>query len=77
MPGVSTLDFSLTKNTRVSENANLQFRFEAFNILNRADFGIPRLVVRDDEGDIEANAGEIDDTTTTARQIQFGLKLIF
>ena len=77
MPGVSTLDLSLTKNTRVSENANLQFRFETFNILNRANFGIPALEVMDRRGDIEANAGEIDDTTTTARQIQFGLKLIF
>jgi Carboxypeptidase regulatory-like domain/TonB dependent receptor-like, beta-barrel/TonB-dependent Receptor Plug Domain len=43
-PGLASLDFSLVKNTyvrRISESFNIQFRAEAFNILNRANFNPP------------------------------------
>jgi hypothetical protein len=43
-PGITNLDFSIFKNNRVkriSENFNVQFRVEMFNILNHANFGVP------------------------------------
>src|SRR4029077_15123917 len=43
-PGLANLDFSLVKNNyikRISENFNVQFRAEFFNILNRANFAVP------------------------------------
>src|ERR1700674_1348805 len=43
-PGTSNLDFSVFKNNyikRMSENFNVQFRAEFFNILNRAHFAVP------------------------------------
>jgi len=70
-PGLSAFDLSLFKNTRLTEEMNLQFRAEFFNILNRTNFGVPNVVVT------APSAGIITSTTTTSRQIQFGLKLIF
>ncbi len=43
-PGLQEFDISLFKNNRIGERFNLQFRFEAFNILNRANFGAPGTV---------------------------------
>jgi hypothetical protein len=85
IPGVATFDFSLVKNTRLTEQTNLQFRAEFFNIFNRANFGDPstRLFLAGPTSTApttplrEASAGRITSTTTTARQIQFGLKLNF
>ncbi len=37
-PGLSQWDMSLIKNTKLTERLNLQFRWEVFNILNRANF---------------------------------------
>ena len=75
-PGLVSLDFSLTKNTRFRERANLQFRAEMFNALNHANFGTPNAIVFA-SGAVSPSAGLISSTTTTARQIQFGMKLIF
>ncbi len=80
LPGIANFDFSLTKNTYVrsiSEDFNIQFRFEAFNVFNRANFGAPELTVFDRRGRLNATAGRITETTTTSRQIQFGVKFIF
>lgn len=82
-PGLMTVNFSLFKNNyipKISETTNLQFRFEAFNVFNHPNFLAP---VPDDEqlfeatGAAIAGAGRIQETTTTARQLQFALKLIF
>jgi hypothetical protein len=77
-PGIAVLDFSALKNTRLSERVNLQFRAELFNILNRANFGTPNPVVFTSASSVPApTAGVITSTSTTSRQIQFGLKLLF
>jgi hypothetical protein len=83
-PGTSNLDFSLFKNNhimRISENFNVQFRAEFFNILNHANFAVP---VTPDHTDIFNStgaptgvAGLLTSTTTDARQIQFALKLVW
>jgi hypothetical protein len=81
-PGLANLDFSIFKNNyikRISENFNAQFRAEFFNILNRTNFAVP---VNPDNTDIFNSsgattgvAGLLTSTTTTAREIQFALKV--
>ena len=75
-PGLADVDFSIFKNTKVTERTTLQFRAELFNILNHANFGTPNAVVFS-SGTVSPSAGLITATATTSRQIQFGLKLIF
>jgi hypothetical protein len=75
-PGLATWDFSLLKDTRIREKLNLQFRAEIFNMLNRANFNTPNAVVFTPTG-VSPTAGLITSTSTTSRQIQFGLKLLW
>jgi hypothetical protein len=39
--GLSNVDFSVTKNTRLAERINLQLRAEFFNIFNHPNFALP------------------------------------
>ena len=75
-PGLADLDLSLFKNTKLTERTNLQFRAELFNALNHANFGTPNATVFSGTA-FNPSAGLITTTTTTSRQIQFGLKLVF
>ena len=69
-PGFQNWDFSVFKNTSITERATTQFRAEFFNIFNQAAFAIPgRLYGTPTLGLITA-AGP-------GRIIQFGLKVIF
>jgi hypothetical protein len=83
-PGLASLDFSLFKNNyikRISENFNVQFRAEIFNILNHANFAPPSTPTNTDifdgTGAPSGAAGQLNKTTTTSREIQFALKVIF
>ena len=77
-PGLATFDFSLLKDTKITEKLGLQFRAEFFNILNRANFNTPNLIAfTSATGAPSPTAGVITSTSTTSRQIQFGLKLIW
>jgi hypothetical protein len=43
-PNFRNVDFSVSKDTRLSflgEAGNVQFRFDAFNLFNRANYGVP------------------------------------
>jgi Carboxypeptidase regulatory-like domain len=75
-PGLATWDFSALKDTRISERLRLQFRAEIFNLLNRANFNLPNAVVFTPSG-VSPTAGTITSTSTTSRQVQFGLKLLW
>jgi hypothetical protein len=75
-PGLATWDLSFLKDTRLREKLNLQFRAELFNVLNRANFNTPNAVVFTPVG-VSPTAGVITATSTTSRQIQFGLKLLW
>ena len=75
-PGLADVDFSLFKNTAVTEKTNLQFRAEFFNIFNRSNYGPPNTTVFS-SGNISPSAGLITTTATFPRQIQLGLKLLF
>jgi Carboxypeptidase regulatory-like domain/TonB dependent receptor-like, beta-barrel/TonB-dependent Receptor Plug Domain len=89
-PGVTNLDFSVFKNNaikRISENFNIQFRVEMFNVLNHPNFAPPgpgdgNTDIYDASGvllspDNGGTAGVLLRTTTPERQIQFALKVIF
>jgi len=79
-PGIAKFDFTFVKSTGlpiINENTNLQFRAEFFNLFNRANFAIPAYLLFDRNGRRYANAGEITRTTTSSRQIQLALKLVF
>ena len=75
-PGLATWDFSTMKDTKLGERLNLQFRAEIFNLLNRANFNMPNEVAFTPSG-ISPTAGVITSTTTTSRQVQFGLKVLW
>jgi hypothetical protein len=83
-PGVTELDFSVFKNNyikSISERFNIQFRAELFNILNHPNFAPPVQGVNTDifdgTGSPNPTAGLLTRTTTTAREIQFAVKVIF
>lgn len=94
-PNLRTLDLAAVKNTRwakLGENTIVQFRVEAFNLLNRANFGTPSLQVFAGTPDnlnqppaslaptqpaAISTFGRIRSTVTSARQIQLGLRITF
>jgi hypothetical protein len=81
-PGTTNLDFSVFKNQsikRISENFNVQFRAEFFNVLNHPNFAIPPIAllytdIFDASGAPLSTAGVLTSTTTPGREIQFALK---
>jgi len=78
-PGLVNFDFSLFKNNQIKENLNVQFRAELFNVFNHSNFLAPtdNQTLFDQTGAPIASAGLIDTTSTTNREIQFALKLIW
>ncbi|MBV8729807.1 MAG: TonB-dependent receptor, partial [Acidobacteriia bacterium] len=80
-PSYYDTDASLIKNTQIKERLDLQFRAEVFNIFNRIQFdqlGTPGNTLSS-----PGTFGQVFDTvsqpdgTTSARQIQLALKLLF
>ena len=79
-PGVASFDFLVNKHFRINEGRELQFRAEFFNFFNRVNLAPPLLATRrifNVGGALSGSAGTITQTTTTSRQIQFGLKYVF
>ena len=86
-PGITSLDFSVFKNNhikRISENFNVQFRAEIFNIINHANFAPPGpgdgntdIFAADGTSLAGSTAGALVRTTIPERQIQFAIKIIF
>ncbi len=74
-------DLNLVKNTHITERVNLQFRAEVYNVLNRIQFDQPgasgdTLASPDTFGQSLSTITQ-PDGTTSARQIQLALKLLF
>jgi hypothetical protein len=69
-PGNKNLDLSLSKRFALTEKFNLQFRAEAFNATNTANFGFPAANISG------AGVGAIT-SAEEPRRVQFGLKLVF
>jgi len=87
-PGLLNLDFALNKDTHLKwlgEAGTLQFRAEAFNILNHPNFGMPNGTIFSGATNAFApaslapnsSAGLISSTVNTARQLQFAVKIVF
>ena len=81
-PGLATWDLAVLKDIGLGEGLRLQFRAEIFNLLNRANFNTPNLIVFTPPTDanptgVSGTAGAITSTSTTARQVQFALKLLW
>jgi hypothetical protein len=76
-PNLRVVDFSTFKNQQVGPTM-LQFRIEIFNLFNRANFAPPtNLTLFNPDGSRIPGAGRITRLTTPARQVQFGLKVLF
>jgi hypothetical protein len=69
-PGLINFDVSLLKNHRWGEHYNIQFRFEAFNFFNRANFNEPGRALGAANFGVISSAGD-------PRSLQFGLKFAF
>jgi outer membrane receptor protein involved in Fe transport len=86
-PRFNNTDFSVIKNTKLTETTRVQFRAEVFDIFNHANFGQPGRVAqinRNADGTFTTgNFGVITNTrfatgdSGSSRQIQFALKLLF
>jgi hypothetical protein len=80
-PGFYNLDFSVFKNNHIksiSENFNVQLRAEFFNVLNHAAFLEPvnNSTIFDQDGNPQG-ADSVDQLAVPAREIQFGIKVIW
>ena len=75
-PGLVSFDTSLFKRIKINETLNLQFRAEAFNVFNHANFSYPNQIIFSGNN-YSSSAGVISTTATSSRQLQFALKLMF
>ena len=76
-PKFVNTDFSIVKNTKLTERLNLQFRTEVFDLFNHPNFGDPTNTATSSAfGKILATRFSVGDFGS-ARQIQFALKLLF
>lgn len=86
-PGYVDTDVSISKDTKIFERLNTQFRAEFFNVFNHTNFGIPGLSAFAAVGGVTgspagitgnlSNAGQITSIVGTSRQIQLALKFLF
>jgi len=82
-PNLRTLDLALSKQAgfkTLGSDGRLEFRIEAFNVFNRANFGVPALVAFAGTTNNEAplsTFGRITTTITSGRQIQLGIRALF
>ena len=65
------LDFSTHKDFHIREGHNLEFRAEAFNVMNHPVWGLPNTTVT------STNYGRITSTNGSMRQMQLALKYVF
>jgi Carboxypeptidase regulatory-like domain/TonB-dependent Receptor Plug Domain/TonB dependent receptor len=69
-PGVNNIDFSVLKNTGITERVTLQFRAEFFNLFNHPLFAEP-------DTNVDSTAFGRISRAGAPREIQFGLKFLF
>jgi Carboxypeptidase regulatory-like domain len=75
-PDYFTFDTSLFKNIRITERVNMQFRAEAFNVLNRVNFQLPGAGGATNNQINRDNFGQAGGTFNP-RNLQLGIRLIF
>lgn len=73
-----SVNFSVFKTTNISENVKLEFRAEAFNLLNRRNFGVPDAITEDaSNGFVVGSFQNPGFNGGSKRTYRFGLRLIF
>jgi hypothetical protein len=77
-PSYKNFDMVIAKTTKITERINLEFRSEYYNLFNHPNFQQPDNFITDGAlfGQSSAEVGR-NDSTTGARQLQFGMKLHF
>ena len=68
---VRNVDLSLFKHFTLARAMRLQARIEAFNVLNRVQFGRPNTSVT------SSSFGVVTSQANTPRQLQFGVKVLW
>jgi hypothetical protein len=85
-PGIANIDFEVHKQFKMpySEHHYLQFRLEAFNVLNHPNLQMPALNILSGATfagqpgtNAHQNFGVVSATSTSMRQVQLGLKYSF
>jgi len=81
-PKFVDFDLALAKNIQIKENMRIEFRGETFNIFNHPNFGLPGQLLfsgigPNGNGIPNPTAGQITNTISTARQMQFALRFRF
>jgi hypothetical protein len=79
-PGLRNVDITLMKNNKITERLNAQFRVDLFNIFNFVNYATPLKAstqLFNQAGAPISSAGTLTQTSTSSRQIQFAIKLIF
>jgi len=71
-PGIQNFDFSLLKDFHITESKKLQFRAEAFNALNHANFGADGVITTVND----SRFGRVT-SASEGRDVQIALKFIF
>jgi len=74
-PGMDNYDMALLKNVHLSESKSLQFRVEAFNIFNHAQFFGPQ-TVDGNIADVGTTFGDVV-SADPPRLVQLGVKFLF
>ncbi len=76
-PGLVNVDMAVLKNTSITERVKLQFRLETYNLFNHPQFGQPDNFLSDSTFGQSLSTITRPDGTTSARQLQVALKLLF
>jgi hypothetical protein len=70
-PGLTSLDFAISREFTLRERVHLKIRAESFNLMNHVNLGLPNMVIGN------AQAGIIGTVTTPERQNQLAAKILF
>ena len=76
-PNMRTMDLMAGKQFTFWKGKQLQLRLECFNLFNRANLGTPQATVFNANGTYREDAGRITTTSTSARQMQLGVKAVW
>ncbi|KAA6456420.1 hypothetical protein DYQ86_25090 [Acidobacteria bacterium AB60] len=78
--GAKNLDLSIYKTFDIRESMHLRFEASAYNVANRAQFGMPNvpgIFAVQTQADQAAVFGQITNTVNSPRQFQFGSRFTF
>lgn len=76
-PDFKDVDFSLIKNTKITERLNAQFRADTFDVFNHPNYGQPGRVFGTSAFGVISSTRFPTSDSGSSRQLQFAMKLIF